>query len=52
MPPSAAAILEGSDHQITLVFASRLRRDQEIVFRFAWPPSLVGLEASAAALRV
>ena len=44
MPASSAAILEGSDHQITLVFASRLKRDQEIIFRFAWPPSLVGLD--------
>jgi len=44
IPPSAVKILEGGDDQITLVFASRLRRDQEIVFRFAWPPSLVGAD--------
>jgi Subtilase family len=40
-PPSAIEILEGDDHQITLVFASRLRRDQQIAFNFAWPASLV-----------
>jgi len=43
-PPCAAEILEGDDHQITLVFASRLRRDQQISFVFAWPPSLVTAE--------
>ena len=42
IPQAAKVILEGGDHQITLVFSSRLRKDQEIVFRFAWPPSLVG----------
>lgn len=41
-PPSAAEILQGDDYQITLVFASRLRRDQQIAFNFAWPASLVG----------
>jgi hypothetical protein len=40
-PPPAKEILEGDDHQITLVFASRLRKDQQIVFRFTWPPSMV-----------
>jgi hypothetical protein len=44
MPPSASDILEGDDNQITLVFASRIRRDQQIAFRFAWPPSLVTSE--------
>ncbi|WP_245501423.1 S8 family peptidase [Lichenibacterium minor] len=42
MPPSAGQILETGDHAITLVFASRIQRDQQINFRFAWPPSLVG----------
>lgn len=42
MPPSASRILETGDHSITLVFASRIRRDQQINFRFAWPASLVG----------
>jgi hypothetical protein len=41
-PLSAAEILEGDDHQITLVFASRLRRDQQVEFQFGWPASLVG----------
>ncbi len=42
MPPSADRILETGDHSITLVFASRIKRDQQISFRFAWPASLVG----------
>ena len=42
MPPSAQQIFESGDHAITLVFASRIRRDQQINFRFAWPTSLVG----------
>ncbi|SFT26587.1 S8 family peptidase [Methylobacterium sp. yr668] len=41
VPPSADEILNGGDHQITLVFATRIRPDQEISFRFAWPTSLV-----------
>ncbi|WP_082531721.1 S8 family peptidase [Methylobacterium sp. Leaf469] len=41
VPPPAYEILEGSDHQITLVFATRIRPDQEISFRFAWPASLI-----------
>ena len=42
MPPPAERILETGDHAITLVFASRIQRDQQINFRFTWPPSLVG----------
>ena len=42
VPPAAAEILQGGDHEITLVFASRIRPDQQISFQFAWPPSLVG----------
>lgn len=42
MPPSADRILETGDHSITLVFASRIQRDQQINFRFPWPASLVG----------
>jgi hypothetical protein len=45
-PLSASKIIEGEDHQITLVFASRLRKDQQIVFNFTWPPSLVGPNGS------
>jgi Subtilase family len=41
VPMPAKDVLEGDDHQITLVFASRLRKDQQIAFRFAWPPSMV-----------
>jgi hypothetical protein len=43
-PPAAAEILQGDDHQITLVFASRMRKDQQIAFNFAWPASLVGAD--------
>jgi hypothetical protein len=42
MPTSADRILETGDHSITLVFASRIRRNQQINFRFLWPSSLVG----------
>lgn len=42
IPPSAHEILEKDDHEITLVIASRIRRKQQVVFRFPWPPSLVG----------
>lgn len=42
MPVAADRMLETGDHAITLVFASRIQRDQQISFRFAWPPSLVG----------
>jgi hypothetical protein len=42
IPPAAAEILQGDDHQITLVFASRLRKDQQVAFNFAWPASMVG----------
>lgn len=41
MSSSADSILQGDDHQITLVFASRIRGDQQIEFGFSWPPSLV-----------
>lgn len=41
MPPSADRVLETGDHSITLVFASRIRRDQQINFRFLWPASLL-----------
>ena len=41
MPPSADRILETGDHAITLVFASRIRPDQQIDFRFPWAASLV-----------
>lgn len=44
MPLSAYRMLEGSDHEITLVFASRIRAAQQMNFRFLWPASLVGPE--------
>ncbi len=40
LPPSAASILEGGNHEITLVFATRLPRDKQLIFPFSWPPSL------------
>jgi hypothetical protein len=45
-PLCACEILEGDDHQTTLVFASRLRKDQQIAFNFAWPASLVAQDGS------
>jgi hypothetical protein len=42
MTAPVAQVLEGNDHQITLVFASRLERDRQMTFRFAWPSCLVG----------
>jgi hypothetical protein len=44
--PAARETLEDDDHQITLVFASRLRKDEQIAFNFAWPTSLVGPDGS------
>lgn len=41
---SAESILDSGNHAITLVFASRLKPDQQIVFPFRWPPSLVSDE--------
>ena len=40
MPISAEGMLETDEHQITLVFASRIRKGQQIVFPFTWPSSL------------
>ncbi len=40
IPGSAEGILNSSDHAITLIFASRIRLGQQIVFPFRWPPSL------------
>jgi len=41
IPENAANILEGSEHQITLVFANRLNEGKRMQFSFTWPPSLV-----------
>lgn len=39
-PPTAAEMLEGNDHEITLVFATRLPPGKQLIFPFTWPPSL------------
>lgn len=41
VPSSAEEMLETEDHEITLVFASRIRRGQQMKFNFSWPTSLV-----------
>ncbi|ULO23149.1 S8 family peptidase [Methylocystis sp. SB2] len=41
VPNAVADILEGDDHQITLVFAARLMRDKQLNFGFTWPTCLV-----------
>lgn len=41
MPPTISAILGGGDHQITLVFASRLMPGKQLRFPFSWPACLV-----------
>jgi hypothetical protein len=40
-PVSAAEALAGDDHQITMLFSSRIYSGKMLEFRFAWPPSLV-----------
>jgi hypothetical protein len=40
-PASASEILVNDDHEITLVFESRLLPNTELVFPFSWPTSLV-----------
>ncbi|WP_439642627.1 S8 family serine peptidase [Gemmatimonas sp.] len=41
LPQTAGDILERGDHEITMVFESRLRDGQELTFKFPWPASLV-----------
>jgi hypothetical protein len=41
IPQCANAILQGNDHQITLVFANRLKEGKRMQFSFSWPLSLV-----------
>jgi len=41
IPPAAQQILQTGDHEITLVFATRIRPNQQIRFNFGWPASLV-----------
>jgi hypothetical protein len=40
-PRLATEILEGSPHEITMLFSSRIMRGKMLEFYFAWPPSLV-----------
>jgi len=42
MTSAVRGLLEGGDHEITMVFAARLHRDRQMNFRFAWPACLVG----------
>lgn len=39
-PATAEEMLEAGDHEITLVFATRLPPGKQLIFPFAWPPSL------------
>lgn len=41
VPNAVANILDGDDHQITLVFAARLMREKQLNFGFTWPSCLV-----------
>jgi hypothetical protein len=41
MPVGTSDVLQGDDHQITLVFATRLERDKQMRFNFSWPSCLV-----------
>lgn len=42
VPRAAHEILQTGDHEITLVFANRVKPKQQINFNFNWPASLVG----------
>jgi hypothetical protein len=42
VPQAAHEILQTGDHEITLVFATRVKAKQQINFNFNWPASLVG----------
>lgn len=42
MTAPVADVLEGNEHEITLVFATRLEKDRQMNFRFSWPSCLVG----------
>lgn len=41
VPSTSSQMLETDDHSITLVFRGALEANQELVFPFAWPTSLV-----------
>jgi hypothetical protein len=40
MPLPTDAILQGSEHQVTLVFSGRLQKDKQLTFNFTWPDVL------------
>jgi hypothetical protein len=40
MPLPTDEILQGGDHQVTLVFAGRLQKDKQLTFNFSWPDVL------------
>jgi hypothetical protein len=40
LPTHTEEILEGDDHQITLVFAGRLMHEKQLTFHFSWPSVL------------
>lgn len=40
MPTRVEGILEGDDHQITLVFSGRLQHEKQLTFPFSWPEVL------------
>jgi len=41
MPTSAYNILNGNEHSINLVFASRIKPKKQMVFEFMWPQCLI-----------
>lgn len=41
VPKSAAEILDGDSHSITLVFSEKIQKGMILSFPFAWPPSLI-----------
>jgi len=40
MPLPTDAILQGSEHLVTLIFAGRLQKDKQLTFNFTWPDVL------------
>ena len=44
IPSNASSSLINSDHEITMVFASEITKNQELVFEFSWPKSLTTTE--------
>ncbi|MEQ1801894.1 MAG: S8 family peptidase [Gammaproteobacteria bacterium] len=44
LPANADKVLEGDEHQITLVFAGRLMEGKQLTFHFSWPDVLTGAD--------